>query len=71
MDAFSLEYGRDVVVERRDFLQLHAGRGMQFVTRDRRTLGDVAEGNFDVELRKGLLHQPRVGHQFLLGLLWV
>ena len=26
------------------------------------------ERNFDVELRERLLHEPRVGHQFLLGL---
>ena len=30
--------GGDVVVERGDFFQLHAGRRMQFVARDRRAL---------------------------------
>ena len=54
--------------ERGDFFQLHAGRGMQFVARDGRAFGDVAERHLDVELRERLLHQPRVGHQFLLRL---
>ena len=57
-----------LLLERGDFFQLHAGRGMQFVARDGRAFGDVAERNFDVELRQRLLHEPRVGHQFLLGL---
>ena len=41
---------------------------MKFVTRDGRPFGDVAERDFDVELRERLLHEARVGHQFLLGL---
>ena len=68
VDALGLERGGDVVGERGDFFQLHAGRGMQFVARDGRAFGDVAERNLDVELRERLLHEPRVGHQFLLGL---
>ena len=38
VNALGLERGGDVIVERGDFFQLHAGRGMQFVTRDRRAL---------------------------------
>ena len=68
VDAFGLERGGDVVGERGDFFQLHAGRGMQFVARDGRAFGDVAERDLDVELRERLLHEPRVGHEFLLGL---
>ena len=68
VDALGLERGGDVVGERGDFFQLHAGRGMQFVARDGRAFGDVAERNLDVELRERLLHEPRVGHQFLLRL---
>ena len=41
---------------------------MQFVARDGRAFGDVAERDLDVELRERLLHEPRVGHQFLLRL---
>jgi hypothetical protein len=68
VDALGLERGGDVVRERGDLFQLHAGRGMQFVARDGRAFGDVAERNLDVELRERLLHEPRVGHQLLLGL---
>jgi hypothetical protein len=49
------------------FSSFTPGRGMQFVAGDGRPLGDVAERNLDVELRQRLLHEPRVGHQFLLG----
>ena len=41
---------------------------MQFVAGDGRAFGDVAQRNFDVELRQRLLHQARVGHQFFFGL---
>jgi len=68
VDALGLERGGDVVRERGDFFQLHPGRGMQFVAGDGRAFGDVAERNFDLELRERLLHEPRVGHEFLLGL---
>ena len=68
VDALGFERGGDVVVERGDLFQLHAGRRMQFVARDGRALGDVAERDFDVELRERLLHQPRIGHQFFFGL---
>ena len=68
VDALGLERGGDVVAERGDFFQLHAGRGMQFVTRDGGALGDVAEGNFNIKLRQRLLHEAGVGHQFFFGL---
>ena len=41
---------------------------MQFVARDGRAFGDVTERDLDVELRERLLHEPRVSHEFLLGL---
>ena len=65
IDALGLERGGDVVVQAGNLLQLDPGRGMQFVAGDSRPLGDVAQGNFDVELRQRLLDQARVGHQFL------
>ena len=68
VDALGFDRGGDVIVERADFFKLHARRRMKFVARDGRALGDVAERNFDVELRERLLHEPRVGHQFLLRL---
>ncbi len=66
VDAFRLQRRGDVVDERGDFFQLHARRGMQFVARDRRAFGDVAQLHFDVELRERLLHKPRALHQLLL-----
>src|ERR1017187_2375446 len=68
VDAFRLERGGDVVGERGDFFQLHAGRRMQFVTSNCRPFGDVAQRNFNVELRERLLHEPRIGHEFFLRL---
>ena len=68
VNALGLERGSDIVVQRSDLFKLHSRRGMQFVSRDRRTLGDIAERNFNLELRECLLHQPRIGHQFLLRL---
>ena len=68
VNAFRLERGGKVVGQALDFFQLHARRGMQFITRDGRAFRDVAEGNFDVELRQRRLHEPRVGHEFFLGL---
>ncbi len=62
VNAFGLERGGDVVAQRGNFFQLHAGRGMQLVARDGRAFGDVTERNLDIELREGLLHEPRVGH---------
>ena len=50
------------------FSSFTPGRRMQFIARDRRAFGDVAERHFNVELRERLLHEPGVGHQFLLGL---
>ena len=66
VNALGLERGGDVVGKRGDFFQLHARRRMQFVARDGRAFGDVAERNLDLKLRERLLHEPRVGHQFLL-----
>src|SRR5208282_6482699 len=68
VNPLGFDRGRDVVGEGGDFFKLHARRRMKFVTRDGRAFGDVAERNFDLELGERLLHQPRVGHQFLLGL---
>ena len=68
VNAFRLERGGEVVGQALNFFQLHAGRGMQFVTRNRRAFGDVAERNLDVELRECLLHHPRVRHQLFLRL---
>ena len=39
---------------------------MQLIAGDGRAFGDVAQRNFDVELGQRVLHQPGVGHQFLL-----
>ena len=63
LNAFGLERGGDVVVQRGDLFQLHAGRRMKFVPRDGRPFGDVAQRDLDIELRQRLLHQPRIGHQ--------
>jgi hypothetical protein len=55
-----------MLLESAVIFQLHARRRMQFVAGDGRALGDVAERNLNVELRECLLHEPCVGHQFLL-----
>ena len=41
MDALRLERRGDIVVERGNFFQLHAGRRMQFIAGDGRALGDI------------------------------
>ena len=51
-----------------NFLQLDARGGVKFVTGDGRPLGDVAQGDFDVELGEGLLHEAGIGHEFVFGL---
>ena len=45
VDALGLERGGNIVGERGDFFQLHAGRRMQFITRDGRAFGDVTGRN--------------------------
>ena len=52
VDALGLERGGDVVAQVGNLLQLDPGRGVQFVAGDGRPLGDVAQGNLDVELRQ-------------------
>ena len=66
VNAFGFQRGGNVVIESGDFFELHAGRWMQFVAGDRRAFGDVAQGNFDVELGQRLLDQASVGHQVFL-----
>ena len=56
VDALGLEHSGDVVGERGDAFELHAGGRMHFVAGDGRSLGDVAEGHFNIELRQRLLH---------------
>ena len=68
VNALGFQRGGDVVVERGNFFQLHTGRWMQFVAGDRRAFGNVAQLDRDLELGQRLLHEPRVGQQFLFGL---
>ena len=68
VDALGFEGCGNVVAQGGDFFQLHSRGGMQFVAGDGGAFGDVARGDFDVELGQGLLHEAGVGHQFLLGL---
>ena len=67
MNALGFQRGRDVIVERGDFFQLHAWRRVQLVTGDRGAFGDVAQFDRDLELRQRLLHQPSIGQQLLFG----
>src|SRR5580765_8312736 len=50
VDPFGLESGRDIVVERSNFLELYAGRGMQFVTSNGRAFGNISKSDFNLKL---------------------
>ena len=68
MDTLSFERGGEIVAQVLNLLELYARGRVQLVTGDRRAFGNVTKRHLYIKLRKRLLHEPRISHQFLLGL---